>query len=60
MSTLDNLQIVAMQMPVAKAYEAMVNTEVDHLPVAGKDELAGIITRDDILEDLYTHFRFQN
>lgn len=60
MSTLDNFQIVAPQMPVAKAYEAMINAEVNQLPVASNDHLAGIITRDDILQDLYTRVTVQN
>jgi CBS domain-containing protein len=59
MSTLDDFQIVAPQMPVAKAYEAMVSAQVNQLPVASNDHLMGIITRDDILEDLYTHVSVQ-
>lgn len=60
MSTLDDFQIIAPQIPVAKAYEAMVSAEVNQLPVASNDHLTGIITRDDILEDLYTHVTVQN
>lgn len=60
MSTLDDFQIVAPQMPVAKAYEAMIDAEVNHLPVACNDHVAGIITRDDILDDLYTHVTVQS
>jgi Zn-dependent protease/predicted transcriptional regulator len=60
MSTLDDLEIVAPQMPVAKAYETMMNAEVNQLPVGCNDQLAGIITRDDILTDLYTHVTVQN
>ena len=59
MSTLDDFEIVAPQMPVAKAYETMMNAEVNQLPVGCNDQLAGIITRDDILEDLYTHVTVQ-
>ena len=60
MSTLDDSQIIAPQMPVTKAYDAMVSAEINHLPVASNDQLAGIVTRDDILEDLYTHITVQN
>ena len=60
MITLDDLQIIAPQMPVAKAYEAMVNAEIYQLPVASNDRFAGIVTRDDILEDPYTHITVQN
>jgi CBS domain-containing protein len=55
MSTLDDFQIVPPQMSVAKAYETMMSTEVNQLPVASNDDLTGIITSDDILSDLYTH-----
>jgi CBS domain-containing protein len=58
MSSLDNIHIIAPQMPVAKAYETMLIDQVNHLPVASNDQLAGIITRDDILTDLYTHVMF--
>ena len=54
MSTLDELQIVAPQMTVSKAYETMINAQVNQLPVGSNDRLAGIITRGDILENLYT------
>ena len=60
MSSLDDFQIISPQVPVAKAYEAMMNSEVNQLPVASNDHLAGIITRDDILTDLYTHVTVQN
>ena len=60
MSTLDDFRIVAPQMPVAKAYEVMENADINQLPVASNDELTGIITRDDILKDLYTHVTIQN
>jgi len=60
MSTLDNIHIIAPQMPVAKAYERMTADQVNHLPVASNDRLAGIITRDDILTDLYSHVTFQD
>lgn len=60
MSSLDDFQIVPPQMPVAKAYETMMTAEVSQLPVASNDQLAGIITRDDILEDLYTHVALQH
>ena len=59
-STLDDFEIVAPQMPVAKAYETMMNAEVNQLPVGCNDQLAGIITRDDILTDLYTHVTVKN
>lgn len=60
MSSLDDIPIVAPQMQVAKAYETMMTAEVNQLPVASNDQLAGIITRDDILKDLYTHVALQN
>jgi CBS domain-containing protein len=60
MSTLDDLQIVAPQMPVAKAYEVMIDAGTNYLPVACNDYVAGIVTRDDILEDLYTHVAVQS
>lgn len=60
MSALDDLQVVAPQMPVAEAFETMMNAEVNQLPVATHDHLAGIVTRDDILNDLYTRVTFQN
>lgn len=60
MCTLDDFQIVAPQMPIAKAYETMIRAEVNQLPVASNNHLAGIITRDDILKDLYTHIIFEN
>jgi CBS domain-containing protein len=60
MSALHDFQIVAPQMPVAKAFETMMNAEVNQLPVASNDDLAGIVTRDDILKDLYTRVTFQN
>jgi Zn-dependent protease/predicted transcriptional regulator len=60
MSTLDNFQIVPPQMAVTTAYENMISSEVDQLPVASNDHLAGIITREDILKDLYTHVAVQN
>ena len=60
MSTLDDFQIVSPQMSVAKAYESMLNADVNQLPVATKDHLAGIVTRDDILADLYTHVLSKN
>jgi len=60
MSTLDDIQIVAPQMPVDKAYATMMKAEVNHLPVGCNDQLAGIITRDDILADVYTHVTIQN
>src|ERR1044071_9344723 len=47
MSTLDDIQIVNPQMPIAKAYETMVCENLNQLPVASNHELAGIITRDD-------------
>lgn len=59
MSTLDDFQIVAPQMPVAKAYDTMIRTDVTQLPVASNNHLGGIITRDDILRDLYTHVTVQ-
>jgi Zn-dependent protease/CBS domain-containing protein len=55
MTTLDDIEIIAPQMPVVKAYEAMVNAEINQLPVASHDQFAGIVTREDILTDLYTH-----
>jgi predicted transcriptional regulator len=60
MSTLDNFQIVPPQMAVTTAYENMISSEVEELPVASNDHLAGIITREDILKDLYTHVAVQN
>jgi predicted transcriptional regulator len=60
MLPLHDVQIVAPLMPVAKAYETMLNTKIDQLPVASSDQLKGIITRDDILENLYTHVTVQN
>lgn len=60
MSPLDDFQIVGPQMPVAKAFETMMNAEVNQLPVASNDDLAGIVTRDDILTDLHTRVAFQN
>jgi Zn-dependent protease/CBS domain-containing protein len=60
MSALDDFQTISPQMPVSKAYEAMMNNEVNQFPVANNDHLAGIITRDDILTDLYTHVPVQN
>lgn len=60
MSSLDDFQIVAPQMPLAKAYETMMNAEVNQLPVASNDQLAGIITREDILKHLYTHVTFED
>ena len=60
MSTLDHFQIVAPQTAVSKAYETMMDAQVNQLPVGSNDQLAGIITRDDILKDLYTHVTFQN
>jgi CBS domain-containing protein len=55
MCTLDDLHIVAPEMPVAKAYETMSRAEVEQLPVASDNQLMGIITRDDILTNSYTH-----
>lgn len=60
MCTLDNFQIVAPQMPIAKAYETMSSAEVNQLPVASNNQLMGIITRDDILKNLYTHVISEN
>ncbi|MEP6947332.1 MAG: CBS domain-containing protein [Acidobacteriota bacterium] len=60
MCTLDDFQIVAPQMPIAKVYETMMMAEVDQLPVASDNQLIGIITRDDILRNSYTHFISEN
>ena len=52
--TLDNLQIVAPQTPVAKAFETMISADVNQLPVASNNQLTGVITRNHILEILKT------
>ena len=59
MCTVDDLKIVASQMPVTKAYETMENAELNQLVVASDDQITGIITRDDILLDPHTHVTVQ-
>ena len=59
MCTVDDLKIVASQMPVAKAFATMENAELNQLVVASNDQITGIITRDDILLDLHTHVTVQ-
>lgn len=55
MCTLDDFQIIGPEMSIAKAYETMMSAEVNQLPVARNNELTGIITREDILRNVYTH-----
>lgn len=54
MRTLDNLQIVAPQTSVIEAFETMIRSDVNQLPVASNDQLTGVITRNHILEILKT------
>lgn len=54
MRTLDDLQIVALETPVIEAFETMIRSDVNQLPVASNNQLTGVITRNHILEILKT------
>ncbi len=54
MRTLDNLQIVAPQTSVIEAFQDMVRSDVNQLPVASDNQLKGVISRNHILEILKT------
>jgi len=60
MRTLDSLQIVAPQTPVVEAFETMIRSDVNQLPVASNDQLTGVITRNHILEILKTRTELES